>query len=292
MITVILSGGIGNQMFQYAAGRALSMQLKTDLQVDPYLLIRKKTASTTRGFDLKIFDIKAQETSSLKNKLISKSLSYLKRYELEFFIYEKLNVLRDKRAEKYDASFEHLKNNTTLFGYFQNENYFSSIADIIRKDFDFMPPQDSQNLNMCTDIKRNNSVAVHIRRGDYLNSTGNLANLDLDYYKRAIHFIKERKQNLVFYFFSDDVEWVKQNISISDLSCKYIDFNTGENSFRDMQLMSLCKHNIIANSSFSWWSAWLNSNSEKIVIAPKIWYKKSISDNYPDGFIPKEWIIL
>lgn len=291
MITIILSGGLGNQMFQYAAGRALSIKSQTELSIDTYLL-RKKTKATVRNFELKVFDIDIKKNNSLKNNLISKSFFLLNKYHLKNIIFSLFNIFRDKKAQNYDSRFENLGNKVTLFGYFQNEKYFKSISDNLRKDFEFILPMDNENTEIAKKISSTNSISLHIRRGDYLNTNTNLALLDLSYYKKAISYIKEQIATPIFYIFSDDPDWVKINLDLSGCEYIFIDWNIEKNSFRDMQLMSLCQHNIIANSSFSWWGAWLNKNPQKIVIAPGIWYKNDTSKNYPAGFIPEKWIII
>lgn len=291
MITVILSGGLGNQMFQYAAGRALSLKLQTELSIDTFLL-RKKTKTTIRNFELIVFNTKVKENSPLKNRLITKSFYFLNKYGLKKPIFEVFNIFRDKKAQNFDSRFENLSKNSTLFGYFQNENYFQAISSDLKKDFEFIVPFDDKNAEIAKEITSTPSVSVHIRRGDYLNPNINLAVLQTDYYQKAIAHIREKIANPVFYIFSDDIHWAKLNLDLSETNHTFIDWNTGNESFRDMQLMSLCRHNIIANSSFSWWAAWLNSNPQKIVIAPAIWYKNETSNDYPKGFIPEKWIIL
>lgn len=291
MITVILSGGLGNQMFQYAAGRALSLKSQTELSIDTYLL-RKKTKATVRNFELKVFDIDIKNNNALRNALITKSFFLLNKYHLKNIIFSLFNVFRDKKAQDYDSRFESLGNKVTLFGYFQNEKYFKSIYDDLRKNFEFIVPIDNKNADISKKIISTNAISLHIRRGDYLNPNTNLALLDLRYYKKSISYIKKQIAAPVFYIFSDDPDWVKINLDLSDCEHTFIDWNTGANSFRDMQLMSLCQHNIIANSSFSWWGAWLNKNPEKIVIAPGTWYKNETSKDYPAGFIPEEWVII
>lgn len=291
MITVIVSGGLGNQMFQYAAGRALSLKLHTELSIDTYML-QKKTKTTLRDFELNIFKTEIYTKSSVKNKFIAKGFSFFNKYGLKGLIFTIFNVFRDKKAQNYDSRFNKLDNNSTLFGYFQNQNYFKAISDDLRKDFEFIVPIDDKNAEIAKKITSTQSVSIHIRRGDYLNPDINLSLLSVTYYEKAISYIQDKVSNPVFYIFSDDINWVKANIDLSQTSHTFIDWNTGSDSFRDMQLMSLCQHNIIANSSFSWWGAWLNNNPNKTVIAPSTWYKNEKEKSHPEGFIPKEWTII
>lgn len=291
MIRVILSGGLGNQMFQYAAGRALSLKLQSELSVDTFLL-RKKTKTTVRNFELKVFNIEVIENNPLKNKLITKSFFFLNKYGLKKLIFGLFGIFRDKKAQNFDQRFNNIDRNITLFGYFQNENYFKAISANLREDFRFISPLLGENADIANKIGSTASVSIHIRRGDYLNPNVNLSLLNIEYYQRAISYIQEKITDPVFYIFSDDINWVKKNLDLSQSPHIFIDWNTGNRSFLDMQLMSLCQHNIIANSSFSWWGAWLNCNPDKIVIAPGTWYKNETAADYPIGFIPEKWVIL
>lgn len=286
MITIILSGGLGNQMFQYAAGRALSLRHNTELCIDLYLL-NKKTKATIRNYELRIFTIETPVRKSILNKIAVKGFGILKSSAL----LRTIGIFRDEKAQYYDFRFKDLPKKTTLFGYFQNENYFKVISEQLRSDFTFRLPLNGKNEGMRKAIERNISVSIHIRRGDYVNANSNLPVLDISYYKKAIEYIASHTSNPYFFIFSDGIDWVKENLDLTGFNHHFIDWNKNEESYIDMQLMSLCKHNIIANSSFSWWGAWLNNNPDKLVIAPAKWYKGD-TGVYPDGFLPKEWITL
>jgi hypothetical protein len=173
-----------------------------------------------------------------------------------------------------------------LKGYWQSEKYFEGISKTICKHFSFPPFTDNKNKALLELIVHSNSVSIHIRRGDYLKNNLNWS-LDIEYYYRAIDLIKEKVNNPIFYIFSDDMQWAETNIKVPN--CHFINHNKGNDSFRDMQLMSNCKHNIIANSSFSWWGAWLNNNEDKKVIAPNKWL--STMEGTRD-IIPDSWIQL
>ena len=137
-----------------------------------------------------------------------------------------------------------------------------------------------------------NSVSVHIRRGDYISNKDTNALLGvcpMDYYDRAIAYIVERVVNPCFYFFSDDIAWVRRTFSLPFQS-RFVDHNSGRQSFNDMRLMSLCRHHIIANSSFSWWGAWLGRNGDKTVIAPRRWFRRDIMDL--KDLCPDSWVLL
>ena len=290
MIKVILSGGLGNQMFEYAAGRALSIHHNTELSIDLYLL-KKKTKATTRHYELSVFDIKPPIRTSIINKIAVKVFGTIHSKRIKKSFLNKLGIFRDEKAQYHDTKFENLPKDTTLFGYFQNENYFKKISEQLKVDFTFRTPLAGENDKIRHKIEQENSVSIHIRRGDYINTNTNLPILDLSYYKKAIEYITSEIDNPHFFIFSDGIEWVKINLDLSNLNHEFIDWNKNECSYIDMQLMSLCKHNIIANSSFSWWAGWLNNNPDKMVIAPRKWYKGD-TGIYPDGFLPKEWITL
>lgn len=288
MVTLLLSGGLGNQMFQYAAAKALAKRLDTSLRIDTYSLT-KKTQATTRAYELDIFNIDAPIVSSLQSKCLIKLRPYIQRHRAFF---QKFGFLTDTYAILYQPVIETIKGNITMSGYFQNEKYFRNIASEIRHDFTFKKSLTDKNLSLSEKLKSITSVSVHIRRGDYLSNKSASANFitcDVDYYQKAIKTITERIKNPEFFVFSDDHDWVRQNISFANYPVIFIDWNKGSDSYRDMQLMSLCKHNIIANSSFSWWGAWLNANPEKIVISPEKWFQDDKKNELLDDFYPEGW---
>ncbi|NDW18397.1 alpha-1,2-fucosyltransferase [Dysgonomonas sp. 216] len=291
MVSLLLTGGLGNQMFQYAAARALSIKLNTDVSIDLYSF-KKETHATYRRYELDIFAMSVETKSPVFNKMVYKAIPFLLRSEGGKKIVKKLNVFHDLNhaAIAYDTEFENLSGNVLMMGYFQNERYFDGIKDVLLSDFRFREELNDKNKSLALKIADTNSVSVHVRRGDYLTPhVGNLNLLDKGYYSEAINTIKEKIINPEFVVFSDDIEWVRQNLDLPSGNVTFVDWNKGTDSYKDMQLMSLCKHNIIANSSFSWWGAWLNRNPEKMVVAPKQWYKVSDANLLIDGFIPKSW---
>lgn len=179
------------------------------------------------------------------------------------------------------------RNNRFLNGYWQSEDYFFSIADDIRNNYQFQNI-DSKNQSLGDRMEQENSVSIHIRRGDYLSNPsiayyqGSVCTLR--YYRRAVQYILEGIRNCKFYVFSDDAEWVRQNFDF--LNYELVDWNRGAESFKDMYLMSRCRHHIIANSTFSWWGAWLGNSPEKVIVAPEIWAR----DFECDHVLPQEWV--
>jgi hypothetical protein len=282
MIIVKINGGLGNQMFQYALYRSLK-QINNDIvKLD---LNEVRNYNLHNGYELeKVFNnLKIEEATDkeiiklIGNKgLISK---IVRKFKKSYFYSEDLNFNPDvlKFKKKY------------IWGYWQCEAYFQCITEILKNEFKFKQFDDKLNIQLEDICKKENCVSVHIRRGDYLSEEnkhiyGGIC--EEEYYKKAIDFIREKVQNPKFIVFSNDISWCKKTFGNDNFI--YVDWNTGENSYKDMQLMSYCKHNIIANSSFSWWGAWLNSNKNKIVISPKKWI--NIESANTDDIIPKEWI--
>ncbi len=290
MIKLILSGGLGNQMFEYAAARALSIRHNTGLSIDLYLL-NKKTKAVVRNYELPVFNIDTPTTGSIIHKIAVKILGTIKSMHTGCVFLRKLGIFRDEKAHYYDNYFELLSKKAILFGYFQNENYFENISEQLKSDFTFIHPLVGKNDEISRKMEQNTSVSIHIRRGDYTNSNSNLITLDISYYKKAIEYVTSQIKDPYFFIFSDDIEWVKKNLDLFNADHEFVDWNKNQDSYIDMQLMSLCRHNIIANSSFSWWGAWLNNNPDKVVIAPQEWYKGD-EEQYPDGFLPRKWTIL
>ncbi len=289
MIISHLIGGLGNQMFQYAAGRALSLDRGVQLKLD---IAGFEGYGLHQGFELqRVFNCAADIASEteVRSLLGWQFPSAIRRVVAR----PSMRVLRRQNFVvephfHYWAGIKRIPYNSYLAGYWQSESYFQSQSATIRADFAFKLPLSAQNLALTTQIKQVNAVSLHIRRGDYANNPKTTAThglCSLDYYRTAIQHIAERVQSPHFFIFSDDIAWVKQHLAIP-FSHQYIDHNQGAESYNDMRLMSLCQHNIIANSSFSWWGAWLNTHAHKMVIAPKQWFA---NHNNVTDLIPFSW---
>ncbi len=177
-----------------------------------------------------------------------------------------------------------------LQGYWQSEKYFKDIEKIIRDDFTFSEEPDYQNKQMADTIKCCEAVSLHVRRGDYVSNpvtTEYHGICSEDYYRRAVREVERYCKNPQFFVFSDDPSWAKENLE-TGYPTTIIDFNGSEKDYEDLRLMSLCQHHIIANSSFSWWGAWLSWNPQKIVIAPKKWFNRPEINT--QDLIPESWI--
>lgn len=290
MIIVKLQGGLGNQMFQYAIGRQLSIHFKTTLKVDNSIYRANQFYEniTLRSYQLNIFSLKVEEATD-------KEIHYFTKKKDLFGKARKL-ISRAKIIQEssflFDPNFKAYGPNCYLIGYWQSELYFKEIAKVIREDFSFKMLPVNENSYIADRIISANSVSMHIRRGDYQNNptTKEFHGLcSIEYYQRAIKLMNEKVGNPHFFVFSDDMNWVRNNIRINGQHT-FVDINDENNGNIDMQLMSLCKHNIIANSSFSWWGAWLNSYNKKIVIAPEKWFNNSSIDT--STILPVSWYKL
>lgn len=259
-------GGLGNQMFQYALYKKLEMSGKNTVLDDRDIL---KHGNQHNGLELKrVFDINYRKMN-MRDILTYDCWKIIclmsKRFGIHF---NDTYCLKDDYKISYqtieESSYEY------LLGYWQNPLYFDDIRDVLLSDFTFkIQNMDERTSSLVQKIKKSESVSVHIRRGDYLLIEGWNQICTLGYYKKAIKYIDDKLMNAKFYFFSDDPAWVRKNFIKNDYTV--IDWNLGENSFYDMYFMSICKHNIIANSTFSWWGAWLNTYENKIVVCPSKW---------------------
>ena len=274
---IILSGGLGNQMFQYALYLALKERGK-NIRIDSSRYFFREIHN---GYELKrCFGINDCPDNYSKLHLLYFRL--LTRFKPKFLFFE--DILQ------YDTQVFDLPKKYIL-GYWQTEKYFINIEDRVRDVFTFKNI-DSKNQAIAEEMKSNTSVSIHIRRGDYLGNSAYENICTENYYTTAIDKMIEKigqKEDVKFYIFSDDKEFAAKFAEKLNFSSKLIDFNSGSDSYKDMYLMSCCKHNIVANSSFSWWGAWLNTNQQKIVVAPKKWYNIAEEERYKD-IVPEKWI--
>ncbi len=291
MIIIKLLGGLGNQMFQYAVAKVIADKHKTDLKFDLRGLFAGEDLRT--NYELDVFDIPQKQAVHKEyfpyyRKTLFKSKvlwELIKRYK-GIVMYKELDFTYNPNLVLKSTS------NMLLRGLFQSEKYFINNRNIILKEFEFKQSLKNENFTISEEFKTCNSVAVHIRRGEFESDkkiNNMIGTISLNYYKEAINYIKQNVKNPVFYIFSDSPNWVKENFDILK-NAVHIDWNIGKLSYIDMQLMSLCKHNIIANSTFSWWAAWLNKHQNKIVIAPAKWF--SGLDYNTQDLIPNTWIKL
>lgn len=275
MIIVQVEGGLGNQMFQSALALSfIDRGIVAKLDISPY---RQQHAHN--GYELeRVFAIRQQYCSAAEKN--SMKLWSKLRHKMTGAPYKE----KDEWQWHYHSAVNRLTSGY-LKGYWQCEEYFAAASSLVRKKFSFPDLIDEKNKAILEKINNSNSVSLHIRRGDYLH-TGIAASLHPEYYSAAIEYINTVISNPHYFVFSDDMEWATQ--TITEQRVEFIDWNKAAKSYIDMQLMSACKHNIIANSSFSWWGAWLNTNPAKTVVAPKQWMPQIKHSN----IIPKNWVTI
>ena len=286
MVIIRLKGGLGNQMFQYAFGKALSMKRKEPLFLDTSIFGNEPKIDTPRSYALDVYNINAKIADQATiAKYNTKGMVLLRKIKRRLF-----------RLNDYSFHPSLTKSKSTYFeGYWNNQKYFESISSEIRHDFTLKnkltePAEKKYHEIINLKTTKTKSVSLHIRRGDYISNPYAFEQhciLSIDYYKDALNFLTSKisKDNLKIYIFSDDMNWVKKNLILTEFDVEYM---PQMHDYEEMYLMSLCDHNIIANSSFSWWGAWLNKNAEKIVIAPKKWVKNPYINT--NDVCPPSWI--
>jgi len=288
-------GGLGNQMFEYATGLALAQRRRTVLKLD--ISFYHEHDVDDRYYSLDCLNVPAQfatadEIWKLNGKLGRKQ-EMAKRVFLALGqrrLADLINVTGQAHYQKqwtYYPEFHELPDNTWLYGNYQSEKFFISVADMLRHQFTFRFPPSPAVEAITERIKAGPSVAVHFRRGDYLGQYATIGALSAEYYDRAINLLKgQLPKEARYYFFSDDIDAVEREYKPS-VPHVFVNCFDHANYYDKIRLMQLCDHNIIANSTFSWWAAWLNSNPAKIVIAPNKWYADK---HHPtDDLIPVGW---
>mgnify|MGYP001809691657 CR=1 FL=1 len=286
-IIIKLNGGLGNQMFQWALARMLQVVTGMDIYLDMSYFDK----NYARPYQLNVFRIKPNKIEDSATKLKLKVIWTLRSFlnEKKFLGY----TLYSEKQFNFEKRISKIAPNTYIEGFFQSELYFGCIDNDLRDDFQFVELLEGANKKIIDKLKTLESISIHVRRGDYVQKKryeNIYASCGLDYYKRAVDYIAQRcNQEPALLIFSDDIEWVKKNLKL-EYPCTFVSHNNGSQSYKDMQLMSLCTHNIIANSSFSWWGAWLNKNPNKIVVAPKKWFNDE--EIVQTDVIPKTWVQL
>lgn len=295
-IIAILKGGIGNQLFIYANAKALAIRTMSELVIDSKTGF-KKDYKYKRVYQLNNFKVSFREANyferlepfSIIRKKIIKLLYFNTNLLHHNYIFQNNNELR-----KDLCNFKKFKS-LYIDGYWQSEFYFKDIEKIIRQDISFIPPTDSINIGYATKIKNVNAICIHIRWFDppsQINKGESANNINKEYYNNAIAYISEKVKDFHYFVFSDYPEETTNVLKLPKEFTTFIDHNKGdENAYADLWLMSLCKHFVIANSTFSWWGAWLSSNPNKIVVAPKQPKNGEGAWGFK-GLIPDNWISL
>jgi len=283
MIAVKISDGLGNQMFQYAFGKSVSAAHQQTVKFETSYF--QKTDFRQLGvenFNVELPKLTLQE--HLTYNYLFRYISFLSR-KIPVFNFLSKNFYQEKIHFQFDPEV-FTKSRDYYSGYWQDYRYFENIRAKLLHDFNLLEQPTSQNREMLQKIVSTDSVSLHIRRGDYLAISGQ-DTCTMEYYKKSIEYIYQKIDSPIFFIFSDDMNWVKENFQIPQ-EVYYVDFNDTSPQ-HDLNLMKHCKHNIIANSTFSWWGAWLNDNPKKIVLLPKEW---RVGFTTPQGLVPFGWKVM
>lgn len=271
MIVTRLCGGLGNQLFQYAAARRLAHRLETELVLDPGWYARIPSSDTPRKYELDNYPVRGRKTSQAESCWCRLHQGRLLR-RLPF-LPRKWKHCRETTAG-FDPAILALPDNVYLDGYWQSPKYFEDIADLIREELTPIPSPGVDDAKVHAQIRAGVSVAVHVRRGDYVTNAAAASMhgvCSLDYYRAALEYLAARLTQPRFFVFSDDPQWVRANLPLPGPGF-FVDHNGPDGAFQDLRLMAACEHQVMANSSFSWWGGWLNPREDKIVVMPKQWF--------------------
>lgn len=294
MIVVRLIGGLGNQLFQYAAGRRLALVQRAELKLDVTGLGNPESRAV-RHYELAPFNklqtfASPQEISKYtqpSSGMLTRLIRRITRKSPQF----PMSYIKEKHFQ-FDPYILDLPDEVYLDGYWQSERYFSDIAEIIRKELTVKVPLSGRNSELASQIQGCQAVSLHVRRGDYVTEpvTNQVHGIcGLDYYSQAVAHISSKVNEPVFFVFSDDPAWAREHLALS-YPVHIVDHNDVDQGYEDLRLMSLCRHHITANSSFSWWGAWLNPLPDKIVVAPERWFNNYDADTR--DICPAGWVRL
>jgi len=299
MIIVRISGGLGNQMFEYAFGRALASKNKTELLFDLSGLVAKE-GEAQRYFSLDIFNTKYKVATKKDFKTLgigdpadqtpsARAKRYTRRTYESFFPLEKRKDIIEPEYS-FVPEIAALGNNHYFAGIWQSEKYFKNVAQKLREEFTLKKELIDTSIDAAKMLKDKNIVCVNVRRTDYVtdeNIKSKIGFAGKKYYENAVSYMLSKIPKAKFLVFSDDIEWCKENLKFIP-NVFFISHKSAEKAFaKDFYLMSLCSHYIVANSTFSWWGAWLNQNKNKIVIAPEKWFASGADES---DLIPENWI--
>jgi len=290
VITVLLNGGLGNQLFQYATGRALAEKHGVALSLDLSRLKHPKPVDTPRVFELAPFNINASLLAGESRQSLGTYRTLVHRMLLKTGITLLGRITLKEQSSGFDPLFLKAPSDCILDGFWQSEHYFKQITTILQQELSLKTP--SSAWLEAASLLMDATVAVHIRRGDYVTNPVAASFHGIcsqDYYRTAVAKIRQHCPDAQFLVFSDDPTWCHQHLDLG------VPFRLA-NDFRlngpaeEMLLMTRCRHQIIANSSFSWWGAWLNSSPDKLVIAPSQWFADPAIET--DDLVPKSWVRL
>ncbi len=294
MILVKLRDGLSNQMFQYAAARRLAAVHGTSVRIDTSWYDNIPAGVTQRSYELDKLRITGTQASRWET-IGTDGVRHSPLYEVPVALFRKIRPryrFVGERHFHFDSQILDLSDNVCLFGYWVSEKYFLDADEIVRREYMLRSLPSAENERWLGRLRESESVALHVRRGDYVSNPANSeaqGTCDPDYYRRCIASMRRRLHDPVFFVFSDDLNWARDNLPLSG-DTDYVDHNSGKQSCEDLRLMSSAQHNIIANSGFSWWGAWLNSNKGKVVIGPRRWMKDPTYQTH--DVLPADWISM
>lgn len=285
MIIARVDGGLGNQMFQYAYGSYLARQLNTPLRLD----LRSYRGAPSHGYQLDRFAIDAGEASPTELACVPRKYREADGRSLAWSKWLRPTKFRRHKESIFGFDAKHLQvmGQRYLVGYWQSEKFFPDMQASLRRQFQLIDPLSPASQRVAAEIESTESIAVHVRRGDYLNLDG-VQHLSMDYYRRAIYDWAAQRDQAVVYVFSNDIQWCKTQFDLP-WPVVYVDHNTADTGFEDLALMQRAACNVIANSTFSWWAAWLNGREGKMVYAPSSWFRPGTLDD--THIVCGDWIV-
>lgn len=295
MVIVKLQGGLGNQMFQHAAGRSLSLRLGTPLKLDRWLMDNPVKGNTPWRYALGALNIQEEFAGSRETvELSGQERTRLRKLTLRLrraagLAPPRATVLLDTDL-RFHPEFHEVSGDVYLDGYWQSEKYFLGISETIRREFSLRRPLEGADREFAEAIAREDSVSIHVRRGDYVsNPAANRFHglCSVEYYRRCMAIISEKVGAPRFVVFTDDPVWAREYMDVPH-GTTFVDWDQPRNGSVDLELMRRCRHHVIANSSFSWWGAWLCENPGKLVLAPARWFNDPSKDT--GDLIPESWV--
>lgn len=288
MVIARISGGLGNQLFQYALGRSLALRNKTSLYFDLSYYKYAYETDTPRTFKLAPFRIDYKRLDTSPYVYLSKATRLLPNRTWKPFV----AFLEEKQFHVEPAVQTTKASVIILDGAWQSETYFADCAAAIRQELSWPEPVEPTVAQYKYKIDHTQTpISVHIRRGDYVSHpdfSQSFGFIGLDYYQKAIPLLTNRFPGAKIYVFSDDPGWVQENLAL-DVPHEFVVNQGTDADLADLHLMSLCHHHVIANSSFSWWGAWLNPKKEKVVVAPGRWFRNKPAWDTKD-LLPANWV--
>lgn len=291
MIIVRLIGGLGNQLFQYALGRRLALERGVPLKLD----LSWFQVQSLRHYMLDRFKIDAEIATPDEIAYLTRSNgkgipNLLYKMGEKFVPYYRRTVVREVKRS-FDPRILKVKPSAQLIGYWQSERYFKEIESHLRQELSLKQPLSSQSANIARQMQGSNSISLHVRRQDYVSSARRIqvyGVCSLEYYQRAVEYLRKNVPNPHFFVFSDDVTWAGSNLTFLAPMVEVIEVDGPARDEEELILMSRCKHHILANSSFSWWAAWIGTTPGTVVVAPRQWIRDPRREN-PD-IAPAAWV--